>query len=261
MIVGVGIVVALVVLAGALFALFSTLGNSLTGSEPDAGEGGSSPVATAAASCDDCLTFDQALELRRPDGIPALALVFDEESGYAKPSIAGAYADSSADLYVEGSGTPAGCSFALDYSPVAPENPDESNRSDRVADLGSYVNDTDYLSMVARVFERPEDAANYPDALRAGIAGCPHYFFVFPDGSGSWSSDVEPLEIATSSPEVTAVGWHEAANGVDLTIVDLQYANLAVRVILNRSEGSSSTDEQFREFLVEYSGALAGLAE
>lgn len=256
MIIGVGIAVALVVLVGALIALFSALGNSLNSIAPDDDK----PITVAEddAPCDGCLTLDDALTLRMPDGVPSLGLTFDDEAGYAKPSIVGAYADSSTESYEDGGGDPLGCSFAIDYAPVSPTSPGADNRTDRVGDLGNYLNDTDYLSLTTRVFESETDAAAYPDTLRAGIAACPHYSFSFSDGADFWSTDMQPLEFTTSSPAVTAVGWHEHYGDSDLMIVDLQYSNLAVRAIFNRT-GAPATEDQFRAWVLELSTALEGL--
>jgi hypothetical protein len=191
--------------------------------------------------------------------VPLLDLAFDEEAGYAKPSTVGIYADSSAENFADGGGSPAECSFAIDYSPVAPGNPDEANRSDRVADLGSYFNDTDYLSQVVRVFATPEDAAAYPDALRSGLAACPAYSVSFSEGEDFWSTDVVPTEFATSSPAVTAVGWTEEYEGYAVTVVDLQYANLVVRTIHNRDSSSAIADSEIAAFVLEFSGSLERL--
>ncbi len=258
---GVGITLALVVLAGALFALFSALSSTLGDTAATNNNNGEEPptVVEEAPPCDGCLTFDDARELRMPDGVPTLDLTFDEEVGYAKPSIVGAYADGSVETYESGGGAPAGCSFAIDYSPVSPTSPDESNRTDRVADLGSYYSEADYLSLVARVFATESDAASYPDSLRAGLASCPHYSFSFSDGSNFWSTDVQPLEFETSSGAVTAVGWHESYNGSELLIVDLQYTNVAVRAIYNRSGSTAEIEDEFRAFVLELSGALEAL--
>jgi hypothetical protein len=255
--VGLGITVALVVLAGALFALFSTLSNSLGDSAAD--DGDEPPIAVEdPAPCAGCLTLDDALELRMPDGIPTLDLALDEEAGYAKPSIVGTYADSSTASYEDGGGSPIGCSFAIDYSPVSPTSPDELNRTDRVGDLGSYYNDSDYLSLVTRVFGSEEDAAAYPATLRDGLAACPNYSFSFSEGEDFWSTDVEPLDFETSSPAVTAVGWHEHYGDSDLVIVDVQYANLAVRTVYSRT-GDPASDDGLRAFVLELSAALEGL--
>ena len=150
-------------------------------------------------------------------------------------------------------------SDAIDYSPVAPGNPDEANRSDRVADLGSYFNDTDYLSQVVRVFASPEEAAAYPDALRSGIAACPEYSVSFSDGDDFWSTDVVPTEFPTSSPAVTAVGWTEEYAGYAVTVVDLQYANLVVRTIHNRDSSSAIAGSEIAAFVLEFSGSLERL--
>jgi hypothetical protein len=254
-IIGIGITLTLVVLAGALFALFSTLSNSFN--QP-AADDKPPVVAEDEAPCAGCLTLDDALGLRLPDGIPTLGLTLDEDAGFAKPSIIGSYADSSLQTYEDGDGDPLGCSFAIDYAPESPSNPDEVNRTDRVGDLGSYYNDTDYLTLVTRVFETESDAAAYPATLRDGIAACPHYSFSYSEGEDFWSTDMQPLELATSSPAVTAVGWREHYGDADLMIVDLQYANLAIRAIFNRT-GAPATDEQFRAFVVELSTALEGL--
>ena len=256
-IIGLGITLALVVLAGALFALFSTLSNSMNQAGTDDGDEPTTVVEDD-APCAGCLSLDDVLTLRMPDGVPTLGLTFDEEVGYAKPSIVGTYAESSVETYEAGGGDPLGCSFAIDYAPVSPTSPNEANRTDRIGDLGSYYNDTDYLSLVTRVFETEEDAAAYPDTLRDGIAACPHYSFTFSEGEDFWSTDVLPMDFVTSSPAVTAVGWHEQYGESDLMIVDLQYSNLAVRAIFNRS-GTTVTEDQFRAFVVELSAALEGL--
>ena len=256
-IVGIGITLTLVVLAGALFALFSTLSKIPAASDDDGDE--PSIAVEESPPCDGCLTFDDALELRMPDGVPSLGLTFDDEVGYTKPSIVGAYADSSTATYEDGGGTPVGCSFAIDYAPVSPTSPDEGNRTDRVADLGSFYGDDDYLSLVARVFTSEADAAAYPESLRAGLAACPHYSFSFTDGSDFWSTDVQQLDFATSSPAVTAVGWHESYNGSELLVVDVQYANLAVRAMYNRTGTTAGTEEEFRTFVLGLSAALEGL--
>ena len=259
LIIGLGITLTLVVLAGALFALFSTLSNSMDQAGTDNGDGDEPPtVVEDDAPCAGCLSLEDVLTLRMPDGVPTLGLTFDEEAGYAKPSIVGAYADSSIETYEAGGGDPVGCSFAIDYAPVSPTSPSEANRTDRIGDLGSYYNDTDYLSLVTRVFETEADAAAYPDTLRDGIAACPHYSFTFSEGEDFWSTDVQPMDFATSSPAVTAVGWHEHYGDSDLMIVDLQYANLAVRAIFNRG-GAAVTEDQFRAFVLEMSAALEGL--
>jgi hypothetical protein len=256
-IIGIGITLTLIVLAGALFALFSTLSNSFN--DPAADDDEPATVAEDDAPCAGCLALDDVLSLRMPDGIPTLGLSLDEDAGYAKPSIIGAYADSSVQTYEDGGGDPLGCSFAIDYAPVSPSNPGEDNRTDRVGDLGSYYNDTDYLSLVTRVFETEADAAAYPAALRDGIAACPHYSFSYSEGEDFWSTDVQPLEFATSSPAVTAVGWHEHYGDADLMIVDLQYANLAIRAIFNRT-GAAATEEQFGAFVLELSTSVETLA-
>ena len=260
-IVGVGITLALVVLAGALFALFSALSNTLDATATDDGDDEPTTIVDETPPCDGCLTFDDALELRMPEGVPALDLTFDEETGYTKPSIVGAYADSSVDTYESGGGAPDGCSFAIDYSPVSPTSPNESNRTDRVADLGSFYGDADYLSLVARVFATDTDAAAYPESLRAGLAACPHYSFSFSDGADFWSTDTQPLDFATSSSAVTAVGWHESYNGSELFIVDLQHSNLAVRAIYNLTGDSAGAEEEFRTFVLEMSSALEALSQ
>ena len=249
---------ALVVLVIALFSLFSALGSSL-GDGADGGDDTPTVVADD-PPCAGCLTLSDSFELRMPDGAPALGLEFDEQLGYAKPSTAGSYADGSTEAYEGGGGTPVGCSFAIDYSPVSPTNPGDENRADRVGDLGSYFNDTDSLSLVARVFASEQDAAAYPTSVRDGIAACPHYEFSFSEGAEYWSTDVEPLDFATSSPEVTAVGWHERSGETDLIVVDLQYANLAVRTVYTRA-GDAATDDAFRAFVVELSGALEALGQ
>ena len=249
--------VALVVLAGALFALFSALGGSL-GNGADGGD--ETPTVVDEPACAGCLTLDDAFELRMPDGAPTLGLEFDEQLGFAKPSTAGSYADGSTEAYEGGGGTPLGCSFAIDYSPVSPTSPGDDNRADRVGDLGSYYNDTDSLSLVARVFESEQDAAAYPNSVRDGIAACPHYEFSFSEGADYWSTDMESLDFATSSPAVTSVGWHERSGESDLIVVDLQYANLAVRTVYTRT-GEAATDDAFRAFVVELSGALEGLGQ
>lgn len=256
-IIGIGITLALVVLAGALFALFSTLSNSINQAGTDGGDEPTTVVEDD-APCAGCLSLDEVLALRMPEGVPTLGLTFDEEAGYAKPSIVGTYADSSLETYENGGGDPIGCSFAIDYAPVSPTSPSEANRTDRIGDLGSFYNDTDYLSLVTRVFETEADAAAYPDTLRDGIAACPHYSFTFSEGADFWSTDVQPMDFATSSPAVTAVGWHEQYGDSDLMIVDLQYSNLAVRAIFNRG-GDTVTEDQFRAFVLELSAALEGL--
>jgi hypothetical protein len=255
-IVVVGIIVTLVVLAGALVALFSTLNTSFN--QPGSDGGDTPPVVENAPPCDGCLTLDDAFQLRT-DGIPTLALEPDADAGYAKPSVVGSYADSSSENFLDGGGTPLFCSFAIDYSPVSPSSPDDTNRADRIGDLGSYFNDTDYVSMVVRVFESESDAAAYPDTLRSGIADCPHYSFSFSEGEEFWETDVDALEFETSSPAVTAVGWHENSGGSDLIIVDVQYSNLAVRTVYSRTADSSGTEEQFRAFVLELSAALEEL--
>ena len=259
---GVGITLALVVLVGALFALFSALGSTLDSTATNESDGDEPPaVVDDTPPCDGCLAFDDTLELRMPGGVPALGLALDEDAGYTKPSIVGAYADSSAETYESGGGAPVGCSFAIDYSPVSPTSPGESNRTDRVADLGSFYGDEDYLSLVARVFATESDAAAYPDSLRAGLAACAHYSFSFSDGADFWSTDVQPLDFATSSSAVTAVGWHESYNGSELLIVDLQYANVAVRAIYNRTGDSAGSEEAFRTVVLELSAALEALGQ
>jgi hypothetical protein len=249
-----GITITLIVLAGALIALFSTLSNLGQAADDD-----TPTVVASSPPCDGCLSFEDALSLRLSGGVPTLGLSFDEELGYAKPSTAGVYADSSAQNYEDGGGSPAGCAFTIDYSPVAPENPDATNRADRVADLGTFSNDTDSMSQVVRVFATPQDAAAYPDALRAGIAACPQYSVSFSEGGGFWSTDVVPTEFATSSPGVTAVGWTEEYDGYAVTVVDLQYENLVVRTIYNRAIDSAYTNAEVAAFVTEYSGLLAGL--
>jgi hypothetical protein len=252
-----GIIVTLVVLAGALFALFSTLSNSVSDGGSD---GGDSPTLVAdGPPCDGCLTLDAALQLRPDGGIPTLGLEFDSDTGYTKPSVVGSFADSSTQAFQEGGGFPLTCSFAIDYAPVSPSSPGDTNRSDRIGDLGGFFNDTDYLTMFTRVFENEEDAAAYPDTLRSGIADCPHYSFSYSDGAEYWETDVEPLEFATSSPAVTAVGWHENSDGSDLIIVDLQHSNVAVRTVYSRTEDSAASEDQIRAFVLELSASLEAL--
>lgn len=213
-----------------------------------------------AAACEGtCFTIDETKSLV-PDAA-ALESLGAATIGYVpmEPNTIGLYADDAHERYHAGGGDPIGCDFAVSIAPLTPMNPEYSSRDDLVVDLGLF-GDGASVSQLAQVFESTLYADRAITSLRSGVERCAH-IEVELDGT-AYVSDLSPLELPTSSPEVTMAGWTEVSADIRYTVVDLHYANLVVRSVFAESAtGEEFTDEQITAFVLATSERLESLGD
>jgi hypothetical protein len=206
-----------------------------------------------------CITVDQArrlvpgAEVLAPLG-PAAA----DPAWVAQPDSTIGDADNQARTrYIEAQGDPLPCFFTFSPAPISPSSPDFTARDDAVLDLGRFTGDGVTVSQTARVLASELYAGRFPGTLRSPIIQCADFSYEV-EGVEHHVS-VVPLTVETGSQAVAAAGWSQKDGAVTRTVVDLQYRNVVVRIVVDRPAGSSVTDEEIRAYVGAVSAQLAGL--
>ncbi|MDO7881684.1 hypothetical protein [Antiquaquibacter soli] len=135
-------------------------------------------------------------------------------------------AEATEDFYLAG-GSPQACVFAISRAPIAPQSQSTGYYDESVLDVLSATGAVT-VTQVARLSDRGLDSGRYPGMIRGALNRCPSYTVEKDDGTVE-EVDVTPLPIDLDIPGVETVAWTENRPSDVSVVIDLHYANVAVR--------------------------------
>ncbi|MGX5681169.1 hypothetical protein [Schumannella luteola] len=130
------------------------------------------------------------------------------------------------DFYLAG-GDPQACIFAVSTAPIAPQSQSTGYYDESIVEILASSGDV-VVTQVARVSDRGLDSSRYPTMIRAVLNRCQAYTVEADDGSVKEVS-IYPFPVDLGVPGVDAVGWAEHGPDSVSTVIDIQYANVAIR--------------------------------
>ena len=235
-------------------------GNELFGPNPLESGAPQTPIAAEPLDCESqCFTGDVVAETIVPQSrLDELGLttVTEEWGDYAPSDAAWEYSYLTSEWQRRGSETDS-CFFTLPQFALAADLDTPPAEGDFVdfTGLSTSEDEFSYFSQSVRIFPTSADAVQHMSGLNELIDGCDYY--AYDPAVEDWSAKVSPAPALVVPDTVAAVGWREANALNRYYVVDLQYANLVVRVALATTDVISET--QYRDLVEELAEHLAQL--